>query len=86
MTPWRTNFLGSITVVGLKKDGQNEYYKPYQAYIAQKLYPLTRDIVINIREGRAGLGTGFTSFVAGEKRTASNIESWPRSGNGCLYA
>jgi len=60
-------FLGSITVVGLQKDGQNEYYKPYQAYIAQKLYPLTRDIVINIREGRAGLGTGFTSFVAGEK-------------------
>jgi phosphate transport system substrate-binding protein len=60
-------FLGSISVVGLKKDGQNEYYKPYQAYIAQKLYPLTRDIVINIREGRAGLGTGFTSFVAGEK-------------------
>lgn len=60
-------FLGSINVVGLKKDGQNEYYKPYQAYIAQKLYPLTRDIVINIREGRAGLGTGFTSFVAGEK-------------------
>ncbi|MEI9920961.1 MAG: substrate-binding domain-containing protein [Bacteroidota bacterium] len=60
-------FLGAISVVGLKKEGQNEYYKPYQAYIAQKLYPLTRDIVINIREGRAGLGTGFTSFVAGEK-------------------
>src|ERR1044071_2211367 len=60
-------FLGSINVVGLKNEGQDDYYKPYQAYIAQKFYPLTRDIIINIREGRAGLGTGFTSFVAGEK-------------------
>jgi len=60
-------FLGSINVVALKNEGQDDYYKPYQAYIAQKFYPLTRDIVINIREGRAGLGTGFTSFVAGEK-------------------
>jgi phosphate transport system substrate-binding protein len=60
-------FLGSINVVALKNEGQDDYYKPYQAYIAQKFYPLTRDIIINIREGRAGLGTGFTSFVAGEK-------------------
>lgn len=60
-------FLGSINVIAIKDDGQTDYQKPYQAYIAQKTYPLIRDIVINLREPRAGLGTGFTSFVAGEK-------------------
>jgi phosphate transport system substrate-binding protein len=46
---------------------QLDYYKPYQAYIALKNYPLTRDVMIINREGRNGLGTGFASFVAGDK-------------------
>lgn len=58
-------FVNSIRVVGIEKDGQ--HYQPYQAYIAQKLYQLTRDVVITTREGRSGLGTGFASFVAGDK-------------------
>jgi phosphate transport system substrate-binding protein len=58
-------FLGSIKVVAIENDG--DHYQPYQAYIARKLYPLTRDVVINSREARSGLGTGFTSFVAGDK-------------------
>ena len=60
-------FLASIKVVAIENDGEHEYYQPYQAYIAQKLYPLTRDVIINSREARSGLGTGFTSFVAGDK-------------------
>lgn len=60
-----TGFLGSIKVVAIEY--QDDHYQPYQAYIAQKLYPLTRDVVINSREPRSGLGTGFTSFVAGDK-------------------
>jgi phosphate transport system substrate-binding protein len=59
------HFLGSIKVVAI--GNEDEHYQPYQAHIAQKLYPLTRDVVINSREPRSGLGTGFTSFVAGDK-------------------
>lgn len=58
-------FLKSIKVVAIEND--DEYYQPYQAYIAQRLYRLTRDVIVNSREPRSGLGTGFTSFVAGDK-------------------
>lgn len=64
-------FLNKIKVLAIsEKDStgvQKEYYKPYQAYIALKNYPLIRDVMIINREGRNGLGTGFASFVAGDK-------------------
>jgi phosphate transport system substrate-binding protein len=44
----------------------DDYFQPYQAYIALKQYPLLREIYMISREGRAGLGTGFVSFVAGD--------------------
>jgi phosphate transport system substrate-binding protein len=44
-----------------------DYYQPYQAYLALKKYPLHRDLYIISREARTGLGTGFASFVAGDK-------------------
>ena len=44
-----------------------EYFQPYQGYIAQKNYPLIRPVYSVSREARMGLGTGFVSFVAGEK-------------------
>jgi phosphate transport system substrate-binding protein len=59
-------FLNTIRVVGLSA-GEGEYYQPYQAYIAQKQYPLSRNITIINPEGRAGLGSGFLAFVSGEK-------------------
>ncbi len=40
-------------------------YKPYQAYIAQKSYPLIRRISYINREARTGLATGFAAFLAG---------------------
>jgi phosphate transport system substrate-binding protein len=43
------------------------YVKPYQAYIAQKTYPLVREVYIIKREARTGLGTGFASYIAGDK-------------------
>jgi phosphate transport system substrate-binding protein len=58
-------FLGTISVAGLSKG--DEYYQPYQAYIAQGEYPLSRDVVVISREARAGLATGFIAFVAGDK-------------------
>lgn len=44
-----------------------EFFQPYQSYLALGHYPFTREIWINSREPHHGLGTGFASFVAGDK-------------------
>ncbi|MFD2512746.1 PstS family phosphate ABC transporter substrate-binding protein [Pontibacter locisalis] len=65
------DFQKRIKVVGISPDpnpqSTEEYYQPYQAYIAQGVYPLRRYLYIISTEGRTGLGTGFASFVAGDK-------------------
>ena len=64
------SFLKKINMVSLSQKTNasiDEYYKPYQAYIKLNQYPLTRNVYIISREARAGLGTGFASFVAGIK-------------------
>jgi len=64
-------FLNKIKVIGVSKEANpsstESYYQPYQAYLAQGTYPLRRDLYVISREARAGLGTGFASFVAGDK-------------------
>ncbi|RIJ37854.1 phosphate ABC transporter substrate-binding protein, PhoT family [Pontibacter oryzae] len=64
-------FLNRIKVLGISEDlapiTTDKYYQPYQAYIAQQVYPLRRYLYIISTEGRAGLGTGFASYVAGDK-------------------
>jgi phosphate transport system substrate-binding protein len=47
--------------------GAGYYYKPFQAYIAQRIYPFWRTIYIISREPRVGLGSGFMSFVASDR-------------------
>ena len=42
-------------------------YKPYQAYLLDHIYPLTRDIYMINAEPRNGLVTGFSAFVASDK-------------------
>jgi phosphate transport system substrate-binding protein len=63
-------FLSRIKVLDLTTVDNpvypDDYYKPYQAYIALSQYPLIREVYMINREGRAGLGTGFVSFVAGD--------------------
>lgn len=59
-------FLETIRVAGLAA-GDEEFYQPFQAYIARGSYPLTRDVVMVSREARAGLASGFMAFVAGDK-------------------
>ncbi len=56
----------------------DDYIQPYQVYLAEKSpallaehpelqnYPLRRNLYVISREARAGLGTGFASFVAGK--------------------
>ncbi len=59
------HFLKTIRVFGLQHD--SSYYQPYQAYIAQHSYPLSREVIIISREARAGLASGFTAFIASDK-------------------
>lgn len=44
-----------------------DYFGPFQAYLFTGDYPLKREVYMISREGRAGLGTGFVSFTAGEQ-------------------
>ncbi|REJ80974.1 MAG: phosphate ABC transporter substrate-binding protein, PhoT family [Bacteroidetes bacterium] len=68
--PEVNSFLSKVTIAGVSETdsvgSDKDYYKPFQAYIALKKYPFTRDVYIISREGRNGLGTGFASFVAGD--------------------
>jgi len=57
-------FLKKIQVVSISKD--EDAYQPYQAYIAQKVYPLARSVIVISQEPRSGLGTGFVSFMSGD--------------------
>lgn len=59
-------FLKSVKVMAVGTDPGN-YNKPYQGYIAEGSYPFCRDLFMIRRETFSGLGSGFTSFVAGDK-------------------
>lgn len=65
------SFLNQVKVVGLSAEENpvttDSYFQPYQAYIAQGEYPLRRYWYIISTEGRAGLGTGFASYVASDR-------------------
>ena len=59
------SFLKRIRVMSVA--GDSTHFKPYQAYLALKYYPLARRITMLSREARKGLGTGFMAFVASER-------------------
>jgi phosphate transport system substrate-binding protein len=64
------SFHNKIKVVAVSNDPMpdaSNYYKPYQAYMVDNIYPLTRDIYMINSEPRNGLATGFSAFVAGDK-------------------
>jgi phosphate transport system substrate-binding protein len=60
-------FLKSFKILEIESSTSREYYKPYQAYIAQKFYPLWREVYIISKEAYTGLGTGLTAFIASER-------------------
>ena len=79
--PKAMKFLNKVRVASITARSSptlNDYIQPYQAYLAEKTaeqlakhqelqnYPLRRSLYIISREARAGLGTGFASFVAGK--------------------
>jgi phosphate transport system substrate-binding protein len=68
-------FLKKVKLMGVAEADGMEYYRPYQAYLALNKYPLTRKMLAVSREPRAGLGTGFVSFMAGEKGQRMMLKS-----------
>ena len=60
-----------VKILGVKnlpgKPGSDGYYKPNQNDLAEEVYPLTRNLYIVNGEGKSGLGTGFATFIAGER-------------------
>ncbi len=48
-------------------ESDSAYFGPFQSYLFQKCYPLTRQIRSIRRESIYGLGAGFTAYVVGPK-------------------
>ncbi|HLZ16061.1 MAG TPA: substrate-binding domain-containing protein [Cyclobacteriaceae bacterium] len=63
--PNANKFLATVKVVGIARE--DEYLKPYKAYIALKKYPLSRSVVMISREARTGLGSGFITYAGSDK-------------------
>jgi len=61
------SFLKSFKVLEISNNDTSEAYKPYQAYIARKIYPLWREVYIISKEAYTGLGTGLNAFIASER-------------------
>jgi phosphate transport system substrate-binding protein len=64
------SFLKQVNVVSLSRDPiatSENSYKPFQAYLLQGKYVLTREIIMINTEPRNGLSTGLTSFIASDK-------------------
>jgi phosphate transport system substrate-binding protein len=64
--PKANKFLNTITVMGISK-GDEDYLKPYKAYIALRKYPLSREVVMLSREARTGLASGFISYTGSDQ-------------------
>ncbi len=56
-------FIKTVRTVALENEKDRQFYKPYQAYIALKSYPLTRKLYYINSESYHGLGTGFANFL-----------------------
>lgn len=62
-----TNTVKVVAVSDKENPKKSEYYQPYQAYMAQNWYPLSRELFVISREARVGLGTGFAAFVVSDR-------------------
>lgn len=65
--PTQQKFTRDVTVMSvseLNNPTLEDYYQPYQAYLAQRLYPLRRDVMAITREARTGLANGLMSHMA----------------------
>ena len=59
-------FINNVKVVAMQNDSDRQFYKPYQAYVALKSYPLSRNLFYINSESYHSLGTGFANFLVSE--------------------
>ncbi|MBE7175789.1 MAG: substrate-binding domain-containing protein [Mucilaginibacter polytrichastri] len=63
-----SEYMKKVKVLSLCGEGkQKECVKPSQTSLALNQYPLSRAIYVVNASGRLGLGTGFATFLAGER-------------------
>ncbi|MEO1448381.1 MAG: substrate-binding domain-containing protein [Bacteroidota bacterium] len=71
--PLARRYRQELTILSLERNPdtdsacveQTNFFGPYQSYLAQRCYPLTRPIKTVLRETIYGLGTGFVAFLNG---------------------
>lgn len=56
----------SLKLMSVSDKVNGEVFKPSQSNLKTKKYPLTRGLYLINCQGRAGLGTGFAVFLAGD--------------------
>ena len=64
--PDMQKYVDNINTLRVKGIVGDNYYLPSQNNIAEKKYPLARDLYIVNCQGYSGLGMGFASFVGGD--------------------
>ncbi|MBS1616720.1 MAG: substrate-binding domain-containing protein [Bacteroidetes bacterium] len=60
-------FISKVKVAAIFNDSTREYLQPYQAYIALRSYPLSRNLFYIKNETFMGLGTGFANFLSRDR-------------------
>ena len=66
----RLSFNESVRVMAVSNSGHATVansYKPYQAYLALREYPLTHVVYILVNDPRMGLPTGLMTFLTGDR-------------------
>ena len=65
--PQALAFRDGLTVVAVAEEEGKDYFKPYQAYIYTKEYPLTRELWMINKSGRTSKNTAFILFMLADK-------------------
>ncbi len=60
-------FISKVKVAAIFNDSTREFLQPYQAYIALRSYPLSRNLYYIKNETFMGLGTGFANFLSRDR-------------------
>lgn len=66
----RLSFNRSVRVMAVSADTSvtsGNAFRPYQAYLALRKYPLTHDVYILINDPRGALPTGLMTFLTGDR-------------------
>ena len=64
--PAMQKYVDNVKTLNVKGLTSENYFSPSQNNIAERKYPLARDLFIINCQGYSGLGMGFASFVAGD--------------------